>query len=116
MRAGDGPCQGAGGPCGALACSRYDRYRTRNFSRGARPIMGGFVVPVIRVILALLDLYWWIIIISAIMSWLMAFNVINTYNRPVAMLVDVLYRLTEPVLRPIRNFLPNFGGIDIAPV
>ena len=78
--------------------------------------MGGFVVPVIRVILALLDLYWWIIIISAIMSWLMAFNVINTYNRPVAMLVDVLYRLTEPVLRPIRNFLPNFGGIDISPV
>ena len=78
--------------------------------------MGGFVVPVIRVILALLDLYWWIIIISAIMSWLMAFNVINTYNRPVAMLVDVLYRLTEPVLRPIRNFLPNFGGIDISPI
>jgi YggT family protein len=78
--------------------------------------MGGFVVPVIRVILALLDLYWWIIIISAIMSWLMAFNVINTYNRPVAMLVDVLYRLTEPVLRPIRHFLPNFGGIDISPV
>jgi YggT family protein len=78
--------------------------------------MGGFVVPVIRVILALLDLYWWIIIISAIMSWLMAFNVINTYNRPVAMLVDVLYRLTEPVLRPIRNFLPNFGGIDVSPI
>ena len=74
------------------------------------------MVPVIRVIIALLDLYWWIIIISAIMSWLMAFNVINTYNRPVAMLVDVLYRLTEPVLRPIRNFLPNFGGIDISPV
>ena len=78
--------------------------------------MGGFVVPVIRVILALLDLYWWIIIISAVMSWLMAFNVINTYNRPVAMVADVLYRLTEPVLRPIRNFLPQFGGIDISPV
>jgi YggT family protein len=49
-------------------------------------------------------------------SWLIAFGVINTYNRTVARILDVLYRLTEPALRPIRQFLPNFGGLDISPV
>jgi YggT family protein len=78
--------------------------------------MGGFLVPVIRVIIALIDIYWWIIIISAVMSWLIAFNVINTYNRPVAMIGDFLYRATEPALRPIRQFLPNLGGLDISPI
>jgi YggT family protein len=78
--------------------------------------MGGFLAPIIRVILALLDIYWWVLIIAAVMSWLIAFNVINTYSRPVAMIGDVLYRLTEPVLRPIRSFLPNLGGIDVSPV
>ncbi len=78
--------------------------------------MGGFLVPVIRVILALLDIYWWIIIISAVVSWLIAFNVINTYSRPVALIVDFLYRATEPALRPVRQFLPNLGGIDISPI
>ena len=78
--------------------------------------MGGFLAPVIRVILALLDIYWWVLIIAAVMSWLIAFNVINTHSRPVAMIGDILYRLTEPVLRPIRQFLPNLGGIDVSPV
>jgi YggT family protein len=78
--------------------------------------MGGFLIPVIRVIIALLDIYWWVIIIMAVASWLIAFGVINTYNRNVAMVVDVLYRLTDPVLRPIRNLLPNLGGIDVSPV
>ena len=78
--------------------------------------MGGFLVPVIEVVIALLDIYWWVIIISAIASWLIAFNVVNTYNRSVAMIVDVLYRLTDPVLRPVRQFLPNLGGIDVSPV
>ncbi len=78
--------------------------------------MGGFLVPIIRVILALLDIYWWILIISAVMSWLIAFNVINTYSRPVALVGDFLYRATEPVLRPIRQFLPNLGGLDISPI
>jgi YggT family protein len=78
--------------------------------------MGGFLAPVIRVVLALLDIYWWILIASAVMSWLIAFGVINTYNRNVAMIGDVLYRLTEPVLRPIRRILPNLGGIDVSPV
>jgi YggT family protein len=78
--------------------------------------MGGFMVPVIDVVIVLLNIYWWVIIISAVASWLIAFGVINTYNRSVARILDVLYRLTEPALRPIRQMLPNFGGVDISPV
>lgn len=78
--------------------------------------MGGFVVPVIEVVVAILDIYWWLVIIQAVISWLIAFNIINTYSRPVAMVLDFLYRLTEPALRPIRQFVPSFGGLDISPV
>jgi YggT family protein len=78
--------------------------------------MGGFVVPVIRVVIAILDLYWYLVIIQAVISWLIAFNVINTYSRPVAMVLDFLYRITEPLLRPIRQFMPSFGGLDVSPV
>ena len=78
--------------------------------------MGGFLVPIIEVVNALLGLYWWVIIVTAVASWLIAFGVLNTYNRTVARILDVLYRLTEPALRPIRHFLPNFGGIDVSPV
>jgi YggT family protein len=63
-----------------------------------------------------LSLYMWIVIIMAIFSWLIAFNVVNTRNPAVAMIGDFLYRITEPALRPIRNFLPSLGGIDISPV
>jgi YggT family protein len=63
-----------------------------------------------------LELYLWIVIAMAIFSWLVAFNVVNTRNQVVAMIGDFLYRITEPVLRPIRNMLPNLGGIDISPV
>jgi len=78
--------------------------------------MGGFVVPLIRVVIAILDIYWYLVIIQAVISWLIAFNVINTYSRPVAMVLDFLYRITEPLLRPIRQFVPSFGGLDISPV
>jgi YggT family protein len=64
----------------------------------------------------ILDIYSWVIIASAIVSWLVAFGVVNVRNQVVRMLVDLLYRLTEPVLRPIRRVLPNLGGIDISPV
>ncbi|MBV8191596.1 MAG: YggT family protein [Alphaproteobacteria bacterium] len=64
----------------------------------------------------ILDIYSWVIIASAIVSWLVAFGVVNVRNQVVRMLVDLLYRLTEPVLRPIRRLLPNLGGIDISPV
>jgi YggT family protein len=63
-----------------------------------------------------LQLYIWIVIAAAIFSWLVAFNVVSTGNQTIGMIGKFLYRITEPVLRPIRNSLPNFGGIDISPV
>ncbi|HLH89488.1 MAG TPA: YggT family protein [Xanthobacteraceae bacterium] len=72
--------------------------------------------PLLEVLLMLLNIYWWIVIIAVIVSWLIAFNVINTRHPAVNMIVDVLYRLTEPVFRPIRNVMPNFGGLDLSPL
>lgn len=63
-----------------------------------------------------LNLYTWVLIISAIFSWLYAFNVINSSNQVVNTIGTMLYNLTEPALRPIRRFMPNLGGIDISPV
>ena len=63
-----------------------------------------------------LSIYGWIVILSAIFSWLYAFNVVNTRNQVVYQIGNALYRLTEPALRPIRRILPNLGGIDISPV
>ena len=65
---------------------------------------------------ALLDIAWWIVIIQVIMSWLISFNVINLYQPLVRSIWDGLSRLTEPVYRPIRNFLPNMGGLDLSPL
>ncbi len=71
-------------------------------------------------ILILLDsvvtIYIWILIINALLSWLIAFNVLNTSNRLVYSLLDISYKMTDPLLRPIRNFLPNLGDIDVSPV
>src|ERR1700738_659212 len=71
---------------------------------------------VLHLILLLIRIYIWILIAQAILSWLLAFGVINRYNRGVAVIGDFLYRVTEPALRPIRAFLPNFGGIDVSPI
>ncbi len=78
--------------------------------------MSNFLVPVIEVAIVLINIYWWVVILSAVASWLIAFGVINTHNRGVARAVDILYRLTEPALAPIQRMLPNFGGVDISPV
>lgn len=64
----------------------------------------------------ILGLYVWILIASAILSWLVAFNVVNTRNRAVYVIGDFLYRVTEPVLAPIRRILPNLGGLDLSPI
>jgi len=64
----------------------------------------------------IIQLYIYVLVASAILSWLIAFNVINTRNQFVAILADTLWRLTEPVLRPIRRVLPNLGGLDLSPV
>ena len=71
---------------------------------------------ILDVILIALQLYIWIVIAMAIFSWLVAFNVVNTRSPAVSMIGDFLYRITEPALRPIRNMLPNLGGIDVSPV
>ena len=71
---------------------------------------------VLELILMVIQIYVWLLIAQAVLSWLLAFGVVNRYNRTVAMIGDFLYRVTEPLLRPIRSFLPNFGGIDISPI
>ncbi|KQU52660.1 hypothetical protein ASG72_07040 [Bosea sp. Leaf344] len=71
---------------------------------------------VLDVVMLALNIYTWLLIASAVMSWLIAFNVINTGNQFVASVWEFLYKITEPVLRPIRNMLPNLGGIDISPI
>ncbi|RVU36595.1 YggT family protein [Hwanghaeella grinnelliae] len=78
--------------------------------------MDVILFSLIRIINVALNLYLWCIIISAVLSWLVAFNVVNTSNKFVYMVGDFLYRITEPALRPIRQFMPNLGGIDISPV
>jgi len=70
----------------------------------------------LEVILIALQIYVWLVIAQAVLSWLIAFNVVNTRNQFVAMLWDFLYRITEPALGPIRRIMPNLGGIDISPV
>jgi YggT family protein len=68
------------------------------------------------VILIALNIYMWVVIAAVVLSWLVAFNVVNTRHPFVAGVADFLYRVTEPVLRPIRNMMPNLGGIDISPI
>lgn len=74
------------------------------------------MIALIRTIDLALDIYTWIIIGSAVFSWLYAFNVINSSNRFVAAVGEFLFKATEPALRPIRRFLPDMGGIDISPI
>ncbi|WP_341991631.1 YggT family protein [Azorhizobium sp. AG788] len=68
------------------------------------------------VILLVLQLYVWVLIASAVLSWLIAFNVVNAYNPVVRTIGDIVFRLTEPVLKPIRSVLPSLGGIDLSPM
>ena len=72
--------------------------------------------PLLHVLFIAIDLYMWIIIISIVLSWLINFNVVNTQNRFVYMIVDFTHRATEPLLGRIRNFLPNMGGLDLSPM
>jgi YggT family protein len=72
--------------------------------------------PFLWLVDTIITLYIWVLIAAAVLSWLIAFNVVNTRNQVVASIGDFLYRITEPALRPIRALLPNLGGIDISPV
>jgi len=72
--------------------------------------------PILWLILTAIDIYTFFVIAAVILSWLVAFDVVNTRNRFVYTVSDFLYRLTEPALRPIRRFMPQFGGIDLSPL
>jgi len=78
--------------------------------------MNTILIPLIQVTYMALDLYLWAIIISVILSWLVAFNIINTQNRFVHIVGSALHAITEPALRRIRNFLPAMGGMDFSPI
>jgi YggT family protein len=72
--------------------------------------------PFLWLVDTIITIYIWLLIASAVLSWLIAFNVVNTRNPIVHSIGEFLYRVTEPLLRPIRNLLPNLGGIDVSPV
>ncbi len=74
------------------------------------------MLAVVQVVLLVLNILWWIIIVSAILSWLLAFNILDYRNNFVRTVSDTLYRLTEPLYRPIRRILPNLGGLDLSPL
>jgi YggT family protein len=74
------------------------------------------MIPIFELLVQVIELYKFVLIVAVIMSWLVAFNVINTHNRFVYTVNDFLYRVTEPALRPIRRFVPNLGGVDISPI
>jgi YggT family protein len=65
---------------------------------------------------SVITIYLWVIIINALLSWLVAFNILNTQNRFVFSILDTTYKLTDPVLNKIRRFVPTFGSIDISPI
>jgi YggT family protein len=78
--------------------------------------MGPLFTTLFQLLYVALDLYFWVLIISAILSWLVAFGVVNTRNRFVYTIGDMLHRLTEPVLRRIRRWIPPMGGLDLSPI
>ena len=71
---------------------------------------------ILDIILVVLDLYWWIIIASAVFSWLYAFNVVNMSNQFVGAIGNFLHQMTDPLLRPIRKKMPDLGTIDLSPI
>jgi YggT family protein len=71
------------------------------------------IIDILRIIL---NIVWWIILIQAILSWLIAFNVINTWNETVRTIWEGLGKLTEPLYRPIRRYMPDTGGLDLSPL
>jgi len=79
--------------------------------------MGGILWDFYAIVIHnLIQIYMWIVIIGVIFSWLVSFNVVNMRNQFVAAVVRITYQVTEPALRPLRNFLPNLGGLDFSPV
>ena len=74
------------------------------------------MIALLRIVEVLLNIVWWIIVVQAILSWLLAFNVINQSNDFVRSVWTALQRMTEPLYRPIRRVLPDFGALDLSPL
>ena len=74
------------------------------------------VIALFEILILLLNVLWWIIIIQVVLSWLFAFNVLNSSSEGLRRFVEALDRITEPLYRPIRKILPDFGGIDFSPL
>ncbi len=74
------------------------------------------MVMIVQILYILLTVIWWIIVVQAIMSWLIAFNVINTQNDAVRSIWQALDKMTEPLYRPIRKVMPDFGALDLSPM
>ncbi|AYJ86416.1 YggT family protein [Sphingomonas paeninsulae] len=74
------------------------------------------LISIVQILYILLSIIWWVIVIQAVMSWLIAFNVINTHNDFVRSIWQALDRITEPLYRPIRKILPDFGALDLSPL
>lgn len=79
-------------------------------------VLSSFLFALMVIINLVLDLYIWLLIVGAVISWLVAFDVINTRNRFVQIVGDFCYRLTEPVLRRVRRWVPVLNGIDLSPI
>lgn len=76
----------------------------------------GILSDLLQIVFWIIDIYVFIVVAVVIMSWLIAFGVLNRHQPIVQQINDVLLRLTEPALRPIRRFMPNLGGLDISPI
>ncbi|HXH15318.1 MAG TPA: YggT family protein [Sphingomonas sp.] len=74
------------------------------------------MIALLQIVQLLLNLVWWVIVIQAILSWLIAFNVINTHSDFVRTVWNALQKITEPLYRPIRRILPDFGALDLSPL
>ena len=71
---------------------------------------------ILMLLYTIISFYIWLLIAQAILSWLVAFSIVNTQNKLIYLIGDFLYKITEPALKPIRKLLPDFGGIDVSPV
>lgn len=82
---------------------------------GTQPVKA-IMASILELILTIIRIYTWVVIAAAVFSWLDAFNVVNPRNSIVAMVGSTLYKLTEPVLRPLRRVIPDIGGLDLSPL
>lgn len=78
--------------------------------------MNTILIPVLQVISVALNLYWWVVLIAVIMSWLVMLNMINTHNQIIRTIGNIVHQLTEPVLRRIRRVIPSAGNVDLSAI